>query len=37
VSVEQRRYSVWFTALMIVVVALVVTIVSIMVIVFRER
>jgi hypothetical protein len=37
VSVEQRRYSVWFSTLMIVVVALVVTIVSIMVIVFRER
>jgi hypothetical protein len=37
VSVEDRRYSVWFTTLMIVVVALVVAIVSIMVIVFRER
>jgi hypothetical protein len=37
VSVEQRRYSVWFTALTIVVVALLVAIVSIMVIVFRGR
>jgi hypothetical protein len=37
VSVEERRYSVWFTALMIVVVALLVAIVSIMVIVCRGR
>jgi hypothetical protein len=37
VPVEQRRYSVWFTTLMIVVVALVVGIVSIMAIVFRGR
>jgi ABC-type multidrug transport system permease subunit len=37
VYVEQRRNSVWFTTLMIVVVALMVAIGSIMVIVFRER
>jgi hypothetical protein len=37
VSVEQGRNSVWFTALMIVVVALLVAIVSIMVIAFRGR
>jgi hypothetical protein len=37
VSVEERRRSVWFTTLGIVVVVLVVAIGSIMVIVFRER
>jgi hypothetical protein len=37
VSVEEGWYSVWFTALMIVVVALLVAIVSIMVVVFRGR